>query len=68
MCEWFRIRGCRATLGEILRSGELWVHEFNARKTDARKRGIEFVLQRGSKPSENVYRMIEGKGQLDLAM
>lgn len=65
---WFRMKGGRATLGEILRSGEPWAYEWRARVTEARKKGIAFVLERGKTPSENTYRMIEQKGQMDFAI
>ena len=60
---WFRMKGRKATLGEILSSGELWVHEFNARKAEARAKGYVFILHRGTTPSENVYTMAAEPGQ-----
>lgn len=64
---WFRMHNNQATLGEILRSGEPWMHKVTARMSDARKRGIEFVCQEDPKrPSNNLYRMIEKKGQAEL--
>jgi hypothetical protein len=63
MIGWFRRRGNQATLGEILRSGELWSHEMTARMSDARRRGIDFVCQQDrANPSNNLYRMMEQKG------
>lgn len=67
MVYWFRMKGHRATLGEILKSGESWAYEFRARMTDARKKGIEFVCQQDPHvPSKNLYRLIEKHGQMDL--
>lgn len=68
MVFWFRMNNCRATLKQILERGEPWSYEFRARMAEARRRGIAFVLERGSKPSENVYRMVEQKGQMELAI
>lgn len=36
---WFSRRGGKATLRDILNSGEPWMHEWNARKTDLRGKG-----------------------------
>lgn len=68
MIFWFRMRGCKATLGEILSSGEPWGYEVRARMSEARKKGIAFVLERGKTPSENLYRMVEHKGQMRFAL
>jgi hypothetical protein len=68
MIWWFRMHDCQATLGEILRSNEPWAYEFRARMTEARKKGIAFALERGTKASDNKYRMFEQKGQMDLAI
>lgn len=68
MIHWFRMHNCSATLGEILRSGEPWSYEWRARVTEARKKGIAFVLERGKTPSENRYRMIEQQGQTEMAV
>jgi len=58
----------QATLGEILKSGELWVHEMTARMSDARKKGIEFTcLQDRKCRSNNLYKMIENKGQIEMS-
>ena len=57
---WFKTRGCSATLREILQSGELWSHEFNARKTDLRQcTRYDLVLTRGPRPSDNRYTLTE---------
>lgn len=67
--DWFKARGGTATLREILNSGECWQHEFNARKTDLRKKTkYDLVLVRGQKPSDNAYSLIEREdnGQLRL--
>lgn len=67
MVHWFKARRGQATLAEIIRCGEPWAYEFRARATDARKRGYDFVLQRGKRPSENLYRLVEPTtGQIDL--
>lgn len=69
MVEWFRFHGCRATLGEILKSGEAWSYEFRARMTDAKKRGIRFACQQDRKcPSNNLYRLMEQQGQQDFGI
>ena len=68
MVYYFRMRGGKLTLGEILCSGEPWSYEFRARMTDARKRGIQFNFQRGTTASENLYTLVEydkdGQGAL----
>jgi hypothetical protein len=67
MIEWFKAHNGFATLGEILHSGQPWSHEFNARKTDLKKRTpYLLVLDRGSRPTENLYRLIkhEESGQI----
>lgn len=66
MIYWFRMHHGQATLGEILSSREPWSYEWRARVTEARRKGIDFVLERGKKPSENLYRMCEGKGQMSF--
>lgn len=68
MIFWFRMHKCQATLGEILSSREPWSYEWRARVTEARRKGIAFVLERGKKPSENIYRMYEQRGQTELAI
>lgn len=69
MVRWFERHGGKATLGDILSSGERWAHEFNARKTDARKRGYVLILYRGKTPSGNIYHCIapEPSGQMRIA-
>lgn len=60
MIAWFKLRGGVVTLREILNSGEPWQHEFNARKTDLRKRThYDLVLVRGKTKSDNAYSLIE---------
>lgn len=57
---WFQSRGGSATLRDILTSGEVWSHEFNARKTDLRHRTqYDLVLERGKKASDNLYRLVD---------
>lgn len=65
MVYWFRMHEGKATLAEILKSGEAWSYEFRARMTDARKKGIQFVCHRGQTPSLNEYRLVfyESNGQ-----
>jgi len=65
---WFKSRDGQATLGEILGSGEGWSYEFRARATDLRKKGYVITCERGRRPSENLYRVIEpeANGQLRL--
>lgn len=69
LVHWFRSHNNRATLGEILQSGEPWCHEFNARKANARKQGYVFLFERGKTASENVYQLVtpEETGQLRFA-
>lgn len=68
MVYWFRMHQGKATLGEILRSGEPWSYEFRARMTDAKKRGVAFFScqQDHKQPSMNLYRLIEKSGQMEL--
>ena len=67
MIYWFRARNGQASLGEILRSGELWVHKMSARMQDAKKKGIQFTCQQDrDTPSNNIYRMIEQNQQPNL--
>lgn len=66
MIAWFRAHGNKATLAEILSSGERWSYEWRARATDARKKGYVITLERGSSPSQNLYRLVDqdSNGQL----
>lgn len=68
MIWWFQMHRGKATLGEILQSGEPWSYEFRARMTDAKKRGIHFRCQRNKPPSANLYSLVafdaSGQGAL----
>ena len=59
MVSWFNAKRNRATLGEMMVSGEPWVYEFRARMSELRRRGYQFELKRGSRPSDNLYTMTE---------
>lgn len=67
---WFSKRHNHATLGEILKSGEPWAHEWNARKTDLRNQGYVIILDRGPNPSGNNYTIMppEENGQMRIAV
>lgn len=67
---WFMRRGGRATLRDILNSGEPWMHEWNARKTDLRGKGFVVLLERGKTKSDNLYTVIppEANGQMRIAI
>lgn len=70
MVSWFEKRGGKATLEEILTSGEPWSYEFRARATDLRKKGFVIICERGTMPSFNRYTVIppEENGQLRIAV
>lgn len=51
--EFFRARGGRATLGEILRHP--FGYEFRARATELRRQGYRIDCVKAKKPSENLY-------------
>ena len=66
---WFKCRGGCATLREIAQSGQEWVWEFNARKTDLRHTtNFDLVLTRGKIASDNTYVLVEKEenGQIML--
>lgn len=67
---WFEVRHGKATLGEILRSGEPWSYEWRARATDLRHKGYVITYQRGATPTENVYTVVppEENGQMRIAI
>jgi hypothetical protein len=53
----FRSNGNQLTLGQILNT--FLAAEYRARMTDLRKEGYVIVCERGTNPSQNVYRLIE---------
>jgi hypothetical protein len=55
MVLWFDRRGGKATLRDILQSGERWMHKCTARISDARKQGYRIECVRGQRPSDNLY-------------
>lgn len=70
MIDWFQRHGYKATLGEILQSGERWSYEFRARLVDARtKYGYSHTCEKGETPAKNVYRIMPPDGnQMRLAV
>jgi hypothetical protein len=59
MLYWFMRRGYKATLGEIMRSGEGWAYEFRARLVDAqRKFGYHWTCEKRTPRTENIYRIM----------
>ena len=66
LLELFRLHGNKLYLGEILqtRIG----YEWRARATELRKLGYVIALERGARPSENIYRLYEpdAAGQLSM--
>lgn len=69
MIEWFKFHDNKATLGEILQSGEPWAYEFRARATDLRHQGFVITCLRNKMPSDNLYTVYEPEpsGQLRMA-
>lgn len=60
MIAWFKYKGGAATLREIIQSGEPWMWEFNARKTDLRHNtNYDLVLTRAPHHGDNSYRLTE---------
>ena len=51
--EFFRERGGRATLGEILQRP--FGYEFRARATELRRQGYRIECVKAKKPSDNLY-------------
>jgi hypothetical protein len=69
MLEWFRLHGDRATLDQILRSGERWSYEFRARLVDAKRKGYFHTCEKGKTPGENIYRLVPPDGnQMKMAI
>lgn len=68
MVWWFKMKGHKATLGEILQSGEPWAYEFRSRMSDAKRRGVAFFSCQVDRknPSSNLYRLTERPGQMEL--
>lgn len=69
---WFRMKR-RATLGEILASGEAFAYEWRARKTELNAKGgpqIVLAERHRDKPSMNVYELRETgpEGQFEMAI
>jgi hypothetical protein len=62
MVSWFKHRGGRATLRDILACGEPWSYEFRARATDLRKKGYVITCERADQPSNNTYRLVPPDG------
>ena len=56
----FILHGHKLTLGQILQTK--FAAEYRARMTDLRKRGFTIILQRGKRPSDNLYRICPPDG------
>lgn len=56
----FISHGHKLTLGQILKSPI--GYEWRARATELRKQGFTIVLERGKRPSENLYRLTPPDG------
>lgn len=69
MLYWFMRHGYKATLGEILRSGEDWTYEFRARLVDAQtKFGYHWSCEKRTPRTENIYRIMPpDQGQMRFA-
>lgn len=72
MLFWFRMKR-RATLADILRSGERWVWEFRARKSELNAAGgpqIVLVEEHPKNANMNVYEVREPSrdGQFEMVL
>lgn len=56
----FIYHGHKLTLGQILQTK--LAAEYRARMTDLRKQGFTITLERGKKPSDNLYRIMPPDG------
>lgn len=70
MIYWFRMKGGKATLGQILTSGEPWCSEFRARMSDAKRKEIaHFVCHKNYRqPSMNLYQIVDKSGQVEMGI
>lgn len=60
MITWFKARGGKATLRDILQSDQPFSYEWRARATELRRKtAYDLVLTRGKRPSDNLYSLVE---------
>lgn len=57
LLELFQVHGGKMTLGQILKSPV--GYEWRARATELRREGYRIELQRGERPSDNTYHLVQ---------